>query len=103
MRIKKSEIKDIDDEGILIEYKGRDWKIPYGKYTNMDQVVGADDDDFIYINKYGNRWLISRVGGKSEGEYKKQNGTDKFAQLEDRIKKLEQRIEYLENMVKKEW
>lgn len=67
VRVKKSELVDYDLDGITIMYNGKEWRIPYGRYVSKTDIDKADDDTYIYIQKFG-RWVVARVG-----EYKKRD------------------------------
>ena len=74
IRVLKKDIKGYDEQGITIEHKGKEWKVEYGAYVSKKDIDALDDEDVIYIKKYG-RWVVANavkinndVQGNTDGE-----------------------------------
>lgn len=109
VRVKKKDLLEYDLDGITIEYKGKEWTIPYGKFVSKTDIDNASDDTYIYIGKFG-RWIVTRVGEKKNDydkqyEKKKTSGTysahkDDIAEIQEMLQMLERRVNSLENTLR---
>lgn len=108
VRVMKKDLIDYDLDGITIEYKGKEWTIPYGKFVSKTDIDNASDDTYIYIGKFG-KWIVTRVGEEKndyDRQYEKKKSAnnnvhrDDIQEMQEIVQELERRINSLENTVK---
>ena len=71
IRVLKKDIKGYDEQGITIEHKGKEWTVQYGAYVGKEDIDRLDDEDVIYIKKYG-KWVVANAV-KVKGEEQKED------------------------------
>ena len=92
IRVLKKDIKNYDEQGITIEHKGKEWKVQYGAYVSKKDIDALDDEDVIYIKKYG-RWVVANAVKVKDEEQKEDREIDTLRkELEECREKL-RRIE----------
>ena len=91
IRVLKKNVKGYDEQGITIEHKGKEWKVQYGAYVSKKDIDALDDEDVIYLKKYG-RWVVANaVKINNDG----QGNTDSEEDIETLRKELEECKEVL--------
>jgi len=77
IRVLKKDIKNYDEQGLTIEYKGKEWTVQYGDYVSKEDIDNLDDEDVVYIKKYGKRgWLVANAVKVKREEQEEEKDTE---------------------------
>ena len=91
VRILKKDLLRYDEEGITIEHKGKEWTVQYGEYVSKEDIDNLDDEDVIYIKKFGRKgWIVANVI-KESGEEKEIDMLRKeLEECKDKLRRIEE-------------